>query len=135
MLNSPLVCLALLLFLLVAPPLAGAWSLSCGGDGRSYAANSTYESNLRHLAVILPAEASASAGRYVDRSVGYWPNLLQATTRCRTGDIDCAACIADAFKLVEVECPFRKEAAFFNRNCSLRFGEFSIFDVDLFSEY
>ncbi|GJN32571.1 hypothetical protein PR202_gb21085 [Eleusine coracana subsp. coracana] len=132
--NSWLLCLAPLL-LLAASPLAGAWSLSCGSDG-SYAANSTYEANLRHLAVVVPAEtASSSPGSYVDRSNGYWPNRPRAVSRCRSSDGDCATCVADAFKIVEVGCPFSKEAAFFSRNCSLRLGEFSIFESDLFGEY
>ncbi|KAK3127249.1 hypothetical protein QOZ80_7AG0570370 [Eleusine coracana subsp. coracana] len=130
--NSSLLCLAPLL-LLAASPLAGAWSLSCSSDG-SYAANSTYEANLRRLAAVLPAEASASPGRYVDRSIGYWPNRPRAVSRCPNGDGNCAACIADAFKLVEVECPFSKEAAFFSRSCSLRLDEYSIFGSDLFGE-
>ncbi|RLN33437.1 cysteine-rich repeat secretory protein 1-like isoform X1 [Panicum miliaceum] len=127
-----------LFILAAASPLAATaaaeWSsarVSCGGGG-SYAANSTYEANLHHLAAVLPAEANASRRRYAYRALGYWPNRLQADWSCQSSDGDCAACIADAFERVERECPFSREAFFFGRNCTLRLGEYSILGSDVF---
>ncbi|CAL5072335.1 unnamed protein product [Urochloa decumbens] len=125
------------IFVLVAasPLAADAWSsVSCGGGG-GYTANSTYEANLHHLAAVLPAEAAASHRRYASHAFGfgYWPNRLQADWSCRSSDAgDCAACIADAFKSVELECPFSREAFFFGGNCSLKLGEYRILDSDVF---
>ncbi|CAO1941763.1 unnamed protein product [Urochloa humidicola] len=130
---SPL--LPLFVLVAVSPLSADAWSsVSCGGGG-SYTANSTYEANLHHLAAILPAEAAASRRRYANRAFGYWPNRLQADWSCQSSDGgDCAACIADAFKSVELECPFSREAFFFGGNCTLNLGEYSILDSDVFSK-
>ncbi|OEL29469.1 hypothetical protein BAE44_0009512 [Dichanthelium oligosanthes] len=128
--NSSLL-LSLFVLVAAASPLAAAWSrspVSCGGDGR-YTANSTYEANLHRLAAVLPAEASASHRRYGYRAFGYWPNRLQVEWSCYSGD--CAVCIADAFKQVERECPFYREASFFGANCTLRLGEYRIFGSDL----
>lgn len=130
------------LFVLVATaPLAAAaaavWSsVSCGSDS-SYTANSTYEANLHHLAAVVPAEAAAAnrLDTYVAYHVfgfGYWPNRLQADWSCQSSGSDCAACIADAFKQVELECPFHREAFFFGGNCTLRLTEYRILDDDVF---
>jgi hypothetical protein len=121
------------LLLLAASLFADAWSdVSCGSDG-SYTANSTYEANLRCLAADLQAEAAASPGRFVDRSIGFWPNRVRATSSCRSAG-DCAACIADAFERVKVECAFHKEAVFYSPDCSIRLDEVRIFGSDLFGE-
>ncbi|XP_062186716.1 uncharacterized protein LOC133890326 [Phragmites australis] len=128
--NSSLISLVLLL---AASPLAAAWSdVWCGSDG-TYSANSTYETNLRRLAAVFPAEAaSALRGRYVHkRALGYWPNRLQATSTCRSHDGDCADCIADAFKEVERACPYRKKAYFDStNNCFLQLGDVHILGSD-----
>ncbi|RCV13375.1 hypothetical protein SETIT_2G341200v2 [Setaria italica] len=125
------------LFVLVATaPLAAAaavWSsVSCGSDG-SYTANSTYEANLHHLAAVVPAEAAAAHRFDTYHIFGYWPNRLQADWSCQSSGSDCAACIADAFKQVELECPFHREAFFFGGNCTLRLTEYRILDDDVFA--
>ena len=125
------------LFVLVATaPLAAAavWSsVSCGSDS-SYTANSTYEANLHHLAAVVPAEAAAAhrLDTYHIFGFGYWPNRLQADWSCQSSGSDCAACIADAFKQVKLECPFHREAFFFGGNCTLRLTEYRILDDDVF---
>ena len=148
--NRSLLTLVVVLLLLAASSLAGAavWSLrsravwsqrsravSCVWDGSIYAANSSYEANLHRLAAVLPAEtASAAHRRSTYRAIGYWPNRLQAISSCwgGSGGDGCAACIAKAFKEVERECPFRREAYFSGDSCHLRLAEFRIFsDEDL----
>ncbi|CAN6219082.1 unnamed protein product [Urochloa humidicola] len=136
---SPL--LPLFVLVAVSPLAADAWSSVSCGSGGSYTANSTYEANLHHLAAVLPAEAAASASHrrygygygYANRAFGYWPNRLQVDWSCQSSDGgDCAACIADAFKSVELECPFSREAFFFGGNCTLNLGEYRILDSDVF---
>nr|CAB3454527.1 unnamed protein product [Digitaria exilis] len=127
------------LVVLIAASLltAAAWSdVSCGGGGGNYTANSTYEANLRRLAAVLPAEAAAShRHRYAHppRAVGYWPNRVRADWSCYGRDEgDCAACIAGAFKSMERECPFRREASFYSGGCSLHLSQYRILESDAF---
>jgi hypothetical protein len=123
------------LFVLVATsPLAAAavWPrVYCDSDG-SYTANSTYEANLRHLAAVVPDEAAAAHRPDAWRvsAFGYWPNRLQAGWSCHSRGGDCAACIADAFKQVELECPFHREA-FFGGDCTLHLTQYRILEVVL----
>ncbi|KAF8748112.1 hypothetical protein HU200_013054 [Digitaria exilis] len=85
-----------------------------------------------------PAAASHRPryGGYKQRAFGYWPNRLQAAWSCdardETSDGACAACVAEAFKSVERECPFHREAFFFNGSCSLRLSEYRILGSDAF---
>jgi hypothetical protein len=147
-----LALLSLVLLLVASPLVAAAWlsdsdveivawsesGVGCGGSGRSYGANSTYEANLRHLAAVLPDETSASAslGHRVERAIGYWPNRVQASATCWSGDDgDCATCIVEAFKEVERVCPFRREATFFGRDCYLHLAEFRVFSIDVFGKF
>lgn len=133
--NSSL--LSLLVLAAASPLAAAAWfPVSCATSG-NYTANSTYEANLHRLAAVLPAEAAAASHRhrygYTLRAVGYWPNRLQAAWSCQASDgVDCAACIAEAFKSVERECPFRREAFFDDGDCSLRLSEYRILGSDTF---
>ncbi|KAJ1291225.1 hypothetical protein BS78_02G301200 [Paspalum vaginatum] len=134
---SLLTLVVVVMLLLAASPLAAAaWSrVSCGSDGSSYAANSTYEANLHRLAAVLPAEIASASHRRGNtyRAIGYSPNRLRATSSCwGGGDSDCAACIAEAFKELQRECPFRREAYYSGDNCYLRLAEFRIFSYDAF---
>nr|CAB3458192.1 unnamed protein product [Digitaria exilis] len=143
--NSSL--LSLLVLVAAWPLTAAEWSrVSCGAGGSYYTANSTYQANLRRLAAVVPAEAAAAAashrpryGGYKQRAFGYWPNRLQAAWSCdardETSDGACAACVAEAFKSVERECPFHREAFFFNGSCSLRLSEYRILGSDAFGRY
>jgi hypothetical protein len=123
--------------------------VECVGDG-VYAANSTYEANLRRVAALLLSEVSATPGHsysYRTRAVGYWPNRLMASSFCwsrRRRDVNdtggfgypCADCIAGAFLEVERACPYRREGFFSNRNCTLELAEISIFGTGgMFGEF
>lgn len=114
---------------------AGRSPVQCIGDG-VYAANSTYQANLRRVAALLLAEVSASPGQfyYTTRAVGYWPNRLLASSLCRRRDVNgthvgypCADCIAGAFLQMERACPYRREAFYIDRNCSVELAEIRIF--------
>ncbi|KAL6656690.1 hypothetical protein ACP70R_004470 [Stipagrostis hirtigluma subsp. patula] len=140
--NSLLHHLVLLLLLAISPLAAARVHCVCVGDG-TYAANSTYEANLRRLAAVLTE--AALPGSYTSREVGHWPNRLQAAAFCRHhrrgdgfvtcaagncsggDDYSCAACIAGAFREVESACPYHREAFFSNLNCTLLLEEFRIF--------
>ena len=116
-------------------PAAGQSPVECVGDG-VYAANSTYQANLRRVAALLLAEVSATPGQsYVTRAVGYWPNRLVASSLCWPG-YRCADCIAGAFLEVERACPYRREALFSDRNCTLELAEIRIFGTGgIFREF
>jgi hypothetical protein len=115
-------------------PAAGQSPVECIGDG-VYAANSTYQANLRRLAALLTAEVSDTPGEsYTARAVGYWPNRLLASSFCWRRYKDgagfgypCADCIARAFLEVERACPYRREASFSDGNCTLELEESRIF--------
>jgi hypothetical protein len=125
-------------------PAAGRSPVQCIGDG-VYAANSTYQANLRRVAALLLAEVSASPGQfyYTTHAVGYWPNRLLASSLCRRRDVNgthvgypCADCIAGAFLQMERACPYRREAFYIDRNCSLELAEIRIFGTaGIFGEF
>jgi len=119
----------------LAFPVAGQSPVECIGDG-VYAANSTYQANLRRVAALLLTEVSATPGHsYATRAVGYWPNRLMASSLCWR-DYRCADCIAGAFLEVERACPYRREALFSNRNCTLELAEIRIFGTGgIFREF
>ncbi|CAM0906163.1 unnamed protein product [Alopecurus aequalis] len=116
----------LVVVLAVSPLATTAEVFQC--VGRVYAANSTYEANLRRLAAILPAETASSQSLQAFRGVGYWPNRLRAASRCyRHPDVtssSCAACVADAFREAARACPYEKRVAVFARNCTLSLADF-----------
>ncbi|KAJ1291223.1 hypothetical protein BS78_02G301100 [Paspalum vaginatum] len=119
---------------LAGPSSYSPYDVECLGDG-VYVANSTYQANLRRVAALLVADASATRGAYyTSRSVGYWPNRLLASSFCygdgTASDSSCAACIAGAFLGVERACPYHREAYFSSRNCTLQLDEFRIFGVN-----
>jgi hypothetical protein len=72
------------LLLLAVSPLATARPAytECTSD-TTYAANSSYEANLRRVAALLPAAASASESPYAYRAVGLW---VAASTSCHRDD-------------------------------------------------
>uniref|UniRef100_A0ACD5ZWN5 Uncharacterized protein n=1 Tax=Avena sativa TaxID=4498 RepID=A0ACD5ZWN5_AVESA len=115
----------LILLVLAASPSSTTAYVICIGDGR-YAANSTYEANLRRLASTLPAEISSSPQGI--RALGYWPHRLRATWECYGGASSCSACIAGGFKESEGECPNTKEFVFSGRDCYLHLADFRAFE-------
>ncbi|KAK3127248.1 hypothetical protein QOZ80_7AG0570360 [Eleusine coracana subsp. coracana] len=126
--NSSILSLVLLLLAVSAHAGARPAFTDCLSDA-IYAANSTYEANLRRLAAVLPATVSASQSSYTYRAVGFWPNRVRAISLCRQRDDDnglyssCAACIAGAFRELERICPYSKEAFVSDHNCSLEVSE------------
>jgi hypothetical protein len=96
--------------------------------GGVYAANTTYEANLRRLAATLPAETASSQSLQAFRGVGYWPNRLRAFSRCYhhpgVSSSSCAACVAGAFLEAERACPHSKMVVVFARNCTLSLANF-----------
>jgi hypothetical protein len=121
------------IFLLVVVVVLAVSSLATSAAiadclGGVYAANTTYEANLRRLAATLPAETASSQSLQAFRGVGYWPNRLRAFSRCYhhpgVSSSSCAACVAGAFREAERACPHSKMVVIFARNCTLSLGNF-----------
>ncbi|CAD6217778.1 unnamed protein product [Miscanthus lutarioriparius] len=59
-----------------------------------------------------------------------------ASSLCWRGGYRCAECIAGAFLEVERACPYRREALFSDRNCTLELAEIRIFGTGgIFREF
>ena len=116
----------LLPFLFVLLPLdanGDTRSVICLGRGNSTSINSDYEANIHSLAAMLRSEtASATPGLYTEYVVGDLPDGVYAVSRCRNGtdSSSCRACVTLALQEARTACPYHRESAFFNGNCSLR---------------
>uniref|UniRef100_A0A0E0ECI3 Gnk2-homologous domain-containing protein n=2 Tax=Oryza meridionalis TaxID=40149 RepID=A0A0E0ECI3_9ORYZ len=129
----PRATILLLVLALVAPPLSAADADALVGDGHTpppfhmcgilpgpYAANSTYEANLRYLAATLPAKVmNRSSSSSVDVLAGERPNLIAASASCNSSSLpssssseyhDCGACVAEAFRCARRLCPYSRHA-------------------------
>ncbi|KAK1680012.1 hypothetical protein QYE76_040860 [Lolium multiflorum] len=121
--------LLLLLVALAASPLGTTAAISDCFDG-VYAANSTYEANLRRLAAILPAQTASSQRLEASRDLGYWPNRVRAFSRCYPDrhqgftSSSCAACVAAAFREAETACPHSTMVIVFLGNCTLALADY-----------
>uniref|UniRef100_A0A0E0AKW8 Gnk2-homologous domain-containing protein n=1 Tax=Oryza glumipatula TaxID=40148 RepID=A0A0E0AKW8_9ORYZ len=86
----------------------------CGILPGPYAANSTYEANLRYLAATLPAKVmNGSSSSSVDVLAGERPNLIAASASCNSSSSeyhDCGACVAEAFRCARRLCPYSRHA-------------------------
>jgi hypothetical protein len=112
----------MILLLLLLPSVAAQWQ-SCGNSG-NYAANSTYEANLKLLSSILPKKAASNATLFATDTIGDAPDAVFALTLCR-GDTNasaCEGCVATAFQGVQQLCPYNKDATLYYDLCMLRFS-------------
>ncbi|VAH29339.1 unnamed protein product [Triticum turgidum subsp. durum] len=116
---------ATILIAFLLTPLAAAqppWQI-CGKSG-NYAANDTYQSNIRQLSATLPKNASASRTLFATGSVGSLPDIAYALALCR-GDGNasaCEACVTTAFQDAQQLCAFNKDATVIYDPCYLRFS-------------
>lgn len=93
-------------------------------DGNSYAANSTFQANLKLLAAALPVNASASPAGFATAAIGTAPDQANGLALCR-GDANattCAFCVAAAFQDAQQACPLDKGAKVYRDACVLRFA-------------
>ncbi|KAM3365594.1 hypothetical protein ACQJBY_015355 [Aegilops geniculata] len=114
----------ILIAFLLTPPTAAQppWQI-CGKSG-NYAANDTYQSNIRQLSATLPKNASASRTLFATGSVGSLPDIAYALALCR-GDGNasaCEACVTTAFQDAQQLCAFNKDATVIYDPCYLRFS-------------
>nr|XP_020155796.1 cysteine-rich receptor-like protein kinase 6 isoform X2 [Aegilops tauschii subsp. strangulata] len=114
----------ILIAFLLTPPTAAQppWQI-CGKSG-NYAANDTYQSNIRQLSATLPKNASASRTLFATSSIGSLPNIAYALALCR-GDGNasaCEACVTTAFQDAQQLCAFNKDATVIYDPCYLRFS-------------
>ncbi|KAG0545223.1 hypothetical protein BDA96_02G343400 [Sorghum bicolor] len=130
----------LLSFLLVLLPLAANGdprNVICLGHGNSTSINSEYEASIHHLAAMLRSEkTTASPGLYTEYVVGDLPDGVYAVSRCRNGtdSSSCRACVTLALQEARTACPYHRESAFFNGNCSLHLLPAVHFDDLVLSE-
>uniref|UniRef100_A0A0D9WZU7 Gnk2-homologous domain-containing protein n=1 Tax=Leersia perrieri TaxID=77586 RepID=A0A0D9WZU7_9ORYZ len=121
----------LLVLALIAPPLAAAaidaaaddnhgtpihW---CGTGRGQFNPNSSYESNLRHLAATLPAmvnessssSSSSSNSTFVSVLAGERPDMIASSAFCNSSSgSGCAACVARAFRYARWLCGYSRHA-------------------------
>ncbi|CAL5031747.1 unnamed protein product [Urochloa decumbens] len=109
---------------LLAPFAAGyPWPMC--GTMNTFAANSTYQANLNRLAATLPGNASASPNLYATAVAGAVPEQVWAMALCR-GDADataCGSCLAQAFRDVQSDCPYSKDATIYYDPCTLHYSD------------
>ncbi|KAG0545222.1 hypothetical protein BDA96_02G343400 [Sorghum bicolor] len=99
--------------------------------------NSEYEASIHHLAAMLRSEkTTASPGLYTEYVVGDLPDGVYAVSRCRNGtdSSSCRACVTLALQEARTACPYHRESAFFNGNCSLHLLPAVHFDDLVLSE-
>ncbi|XP_020095150.1 cysteine-rich repeat secretory protein 38-like [Ananas comosus] len=93
------------------------------GDTGSYTANSTYESNLRHLLPYLSSVASVSDG-FSNASTGESVDQVLGLALCR-GDVnatDCGTCLDGAPSDTQQLCPYEKTAVIWYDHCLLMYS-------------
>ncbi|KXG36401.1 hypothetical protein SORBI_3002G327400 [Sorghum bicolor] len=135
---TPFFCMLPLLFVLL--PLAAngdPHNVICLGRGQHISINSDYEANVHHLAAMLRSEkTTAFPGLYTEYVVGDLPDGVYAVSRCRNGtdSSSCRACVTLALQEARTACPYHRESAFFNGNCSLRLLPAVHFDDLVLSE-
>ncbi|MQM12756.1 hypothetical protein Taro_045675 [Colocasia esculenta] len=127
--------LLLLLSLLVAIPTATTAEPltqicdSTGGSGTNYAANSTFESNLKTLLSSIAADGSASG--FFNGTAGDFPDRVYGLVLCR-GDVsagDCRSCLDTAAQEVLQICPSRRSAVVWYDYCMIRYSDQRFFSV------
>ncbi|TVU38676.1 hypothetical protein EJB05_12060, partial [Eragrostis curvula] len=109
---------------LLAPFAAGyPWPM-CGTTS-TFAANSTFQANLNRLAATLPGNASASPNLYATAVAGAVPEQVWAMALCR-GDANataCLSCLQQAFRDVQSDCPYFKDATIYYDPCTLHYSD------------
>jgi hypothetical protein len=92
-------------------------------DSGSYAANSTYQSNLNKLSGTIPTNASHDL--FVSGSIGAVPDVVYVLALCRgdTNGSACESCVAKAFQDAQELCPLDKDATVFEELCHIRYSD------------
>ncbi|TVU38664.1 hypothetical protein EJB05_12048, partial [Eragrostis curvula] len=116
--------LAVVAAALLAPFAAGyPWPMC--GTTNTFGANSRFQANLNRLAATLPGKASASPNLYATAVVGAVPQQIWAMGLCR-GDVNataCGSCLAQAFRDVQNDCPYYKDATIYYDPCTLHYSD------------
>uniref|UniRef100_A0A0E0MI72 Uncharacterized protein n=1 Tax=Oryza punctata TaxID=4537 RepID=A0A0E0MI72_ORYPU len=121
-------------FLPMAMVAAQPWKI-CGGS--KYTANSTYQSNLESLlsSSFLVVSGDPSSGLFGKAKRGVAPDTVYAVALCR-GDVNasaCSGCVDAAFAAAMTQlCPLSKDATVFYDECTLRFSDEDILNMDAF---
>ncbi|XP_028777932.1 putative receptor-like protein kinase At4g00960 [Neltuma alba] len=100
---------------------------NCSTAGKSFSANSTFQS---HRTTLLSSLASANAAFY-NSSVPGGSEAIYGLFMCRA-DVSlqvCRECVANATQLLPSECRFSKEAVIWYDECMLRYSNTSFFST------
>ncbi|XP_028777931.1 cysteine-rich receptor-like protein kinase 10 [Neltuma alba] len=100
---------------------------NCSTAGKSFSANSTFQS---HRTTLLSSLASANAAFY-NATVPGGSEAIYGLFMCR-GDVSlqvCRECVANATQLLPSECRFSKEAVIWYDECMLRYSNTSFFST------
>ncbi|KAH7837551.1 hypothetical protein Vadar_015086 [Vaccinium darrowii] len=98
-------------------------------NATTYAANSTYQTNLNTLLSVLSSNSTVSSGFYNFTAGSSRPDIAYGLFLCR-GDISasaCQDCVDYASKDVVNRCPRSKQVTIWYEECSLRYSNQSIF--------
>ncbi|CAN6275860.1 unnamed protein product [Urochloa humidicola] len=106
-------------------PFAAGYPWQVCGTTNTFAPNSTYQANLNRLAATLPGNASASPDLYATAPAGAVPEQVWAMALCR-GDANataCGGCLAQAFRDLQSDCPYYKDATIYYDACTLHYSD------------
>lgn len=114
----------------------------CGRQGK-YAAGSTYEANLRHLAAtVIDDVRTSSCNCSSGRVAGELPDQVSASAFCPSyfgakAPSDCSACVALGFKEAQRLCPYEKQVTVEvgDGACIVNFREISGVGVDFEGDF
>ncbi|XP_028781362.1 putative cysteine-rich receptor-like protein kinase 20 [Neltuma alba] len=100
---------------------------NCSTAGKSFSANSTFQS---HRTTLLSSLASANAASY-NTTIPGGSEAIYGLFMCR-GDVSlqvCRECVANATQLLPFECRISKEAVIWYDECMLRYSNTSFFST------
>uniref|UniRef100_A0A0E0Q9H7 non-specific serine/threonine protein kinase n=1 Tax=Oryza rufipogon TaxID=4529 RepID=A0A0E0Q9H7_ORYRU len=116
---------AVLFFAAVVLPLAATQPWPQCGNGSTFTAGSTYETNLKNLALTLRANASSSPTLFASGALGSAPDTVYGLLLCR-GDLsssDCADCGTRVGDDVAQACNRTKDAILVYNQCYAQFSD------------
>lgn len=132
--------LSVMLFMIIALPLSATisgaedpLSTFCSPDARNYAANSTFESNLKQLLGSLSSNTSILGGFY-SNTIGNSRDKVYGQSLCR-GDVNstvCRNCVSDASQEILKSCK-SIDAMIWYEQCQVRYSYQMFFSSQVYT--
>ncbi|TVU17830.1 hypothetical protein EJB05_33890, partial [Eragrostis curvula] len=124
--------LLVLAFIPFAPSTIAGYYLGeiCSNSTNYYAANSTYQANIKLLSAKLIKNVSSTPSPFAKGSIGTAPDTVYGLFLCH-GDVgagDCSQCAATAFQDAQWACGFNKDVTVFYDQCLFRFSDQDFLD-------